>query len=61
VVKLPKETQGAIAIYTVLGMIQNNKSSYSFNVDYLPKKLLLNGQDRSDMLISIEMALQDGM
>ena len=61
VVKLPKETQGAIAMYTVLGMIQNNKSSYSFNVDYLPKKLILNGQDRSDMLISIEMALQDGM
>ena len=59
--KLPEETQQQLAMAMMTGMLQDNNSSYSFNANYVPKKLMVNGQDKSDMLMLVEMALQGGM
>ncbi len=52
--KLPSDLQGQIAMAMMTGMIQENNSTYTFNANYVPKKLTVNGKDRSDMLLLLE-------
>lgn len=56
--KLPQELQGQLSMAMMTGMLQDNNSSYGFNANYVPKKLMVNGQDKSDMLMLLEMGLQ---
>ncbi len=56
--QLPQEAQGQLAMAIMTGMLQDNNSSYGFNANYVPKKLMVNGQDKSDMLMLLEMGLQ---
>ncbi len=52
--KLPKELQSQLTIAMMTGMLQDNNSSYDFNANYKPKKLIINGQDKSGMLMLLE-------
>ncbi len=55
--QLPQELQTQLAMAMMTGMLQDNNSSYGFNANYTPKKLMVNGQDRSEMLMLLEMSL----
>lgn len=55
--KLPKELQNQLSMAIMTGMLKDNNSSYGFNVNYIPKKLMINGEDKSGMLILLEGAL----
>jgi len=59
--KLPKELQQQLAMAMMTGMLKDNNSSYSFDANYVPKKLTVNGEDKSDMLMLVEMGLQSGI
>ena len=52
--KLPQELQSQLAIAMMTGMIQDNNTSYDFNANYVPKKLIVNGQDKSSMIMLLE-------
>ena len=52
--KLPQELQNQLSIAIMTGMLKDNNSSYGFNVKYVPKKLMINGEDKSSMLILLE-------
>ncbi len=52
--RLPSDLQGQIAMAMMTGMLQENNSTYTFNANYVPKKLTVNGKDRSDMLLLLE-------
>jgi uncharacterized protein YdgA (DUF945 family) len=41
----------------MFGVVKENNSSFSLNVNYKDKRLMLNGQDRSEMLQMLEMGL----
>jgi len=56
--KLPKELQQQLAMAMMTGMLKDNNSSYSFDANYMPKKLTVNGEDKSDMLMLVEMGLK---
>ena len=56
--KLPQELQGQLSMAMMTGMLQDNNSSYDFNANYVPQKLMVNGQDKSDMLMLLKMGLQ---
>ena len=57
---LQQEVGGQLQMGTMMGMIKDNNSSYSFDVNYKSKKLTINGEDKSDMLPMVEMGLQQG-
>ncbi len=52
--KLPQELQSQLSMARMTGMLQDNNSSYGFNANYVSKKLMINGQDKSSMLMFLE-------
>ena len=59
--RLPQDVQGQLAMAIMTGMLQDNNGSYEFNANYKPKKLMVNGQDRSDMIMLLEGLRAGGM
>ena len=59
--KLPKPLQQQLSMAIMTGMLQDNNSSYRFDANYVPKKLMVNGEDKSEMLQLLEMTLGRGM
>ena len=59
--KLPAPLQQQLSMAMLTGMLQDNNSSYDFNANYVPKKLMINGEDKSEMLQLIELTLGGGM
>ena len=57
--QLPKELQSQLAMAMMTGMLEENNSSYDFNANYVPKTLMVNGKDKSGMLLLIEMGLKN--
>ncbi len=55
--KLPQELQSQLSMAIMTGMLQDNNSSYEFNANYVPKKLMINGQDKSGMLMLLDGAI----
>jgi len=59
--KLPQAIQQQLAMAMMTGMLKDNKTAYNFDANYVPKKLTVNGEDKSDMLMLVEMGLNSGM
>jgi len=59
--KLPETTKQQLSMALMTGMLQENNTSYGFNANYVPRKLMVNGQDKSEMLQLVEMTMQGGM
>jgi len=59
-VQLQQELAGQLQMGAMLGIVKENNSSFSFDANYKPKKLMLNGQDRTEMLQMLEMGLSKG-
>ncbi len=57
--KLPKKNQTQLSMAIITGMLKDNNSSYEFNANYLPTKLMINGQDKSSMLLLLKMGLEN--
>ena len=55
--QLQEELAGQLQMAKVFGILEENNSSFSFDIDYKGKRLMLNGQDRSEMLQMIETGL----
>ena len=59
--KLPQELQSQLAMAMMTGMLQDNNSSYGLNATYEPNKLMVNGQDKSSMLMLLKGLQAGGM
>jgi len=59
--KLPQDLQSQLSMAMMTGMLQDNNSSYDFNANYLPNKLMVNGQDKSSMLMLLKGLQAQGM
>ena len=57
VTKLPQELQAQLSIAMLTGLLEDTNSSYRFNANYLPPKLMVNGQDKSSMLLLLKQVL----
>ncbi len=56
--QLQQELAGQLQIGIMFGIIKENNNSYSFDVDYKPKTLMINGANRSEMLEMLEMGVK---
>lgn len=57
-----QELAGQLQMGAMFGIVHENNSSFSFNANYKPKKLTLNGEDRSEMIQMLETSLSgEGM
>ncbi len=58
---LPQQLQDALSAQiqmgSMFGVVKDNNNSYSFDVDYKPKTLLVNGENRTEMLQPLEEKL----
>ena len=54
-----QELAGQLQMGTMFGIVQETNSSFSLDVNYKDKRLMLNGQDRSEMLQMLEMGLAE--
>ena len=59
--KLPQDLQSQLAMAMMTGMLKDNNSSYEFNANYVPNKLMVNGQDKSSMLMLLKGLQAGGM
>ena len=61
IANLPKQLQQSLAsqlqMGTMFGIVKENNNSYSFDVNYKPKALMINGENRTEMLQMLEMGL----
>ncbi len=55
--KLPQEIKNQLSMAIMTGMLKDNNSSYEFNANYVPTKLMVNGQDKSSMLLLLKQVL----
>ncbi len=55
--QLQQELAGQIQMGAMFGIVKENNNSYSFDANYKPKTLTVNGRDRSEMLQMLEMGL----
>ena len=64
IANLPMELQQALAgqlqMGTMMGIVKENNSSYSFSAELKPNKLMVNGEDRSAMLEMLEQGMAIG-
>jgi uncharacterized protein YdgA (DUF945 family) len=56
-VQLQEQLSGQMQIGAMFGIIKENNNSFSLDVNYEPKTLMLNGQNRTEMLQMIETGL----
>ena len=59
--KLPQDVQSQLAMAIMTGMLQDNNSSYGFNATYEPNKLIINGQDKSSMIMLLKALQAQGL
>ena len=59
--KLPQDVQSQLAMAIMTGMLQDNNSSYGLNAIYEPNKLIINGQDKSSMLMLLKGLQAQGL
>ena len=59
--KLPKELQNQLSMAIMTGMLKDNNSSYGFNATYEPNKLIINGQDKSSMIMLLKALQAQGL
>ena len=52
------DIQQKLQMLSISGMLKHENKTYTFDANYVPKKLMVNGVDKSDMLILLEMGLQ---
>jgi len=57
---LQQELSGQLQMGAMFGVIKDNNTSFSFEADYKPKTLMVNGSDRSEMLKMLEMGMNNG-
>jgi len=55
--QLQQELAGQLQIGTMFGIVKENNNSYSFDVNYKPNSLMINGENRSEMLEMLEGSL----
>jgi len=58
VLQLPTNFQSQLQMAVATGMLKKEDSHYLFNLLYIPRKLTINGADKSGMLPLLEMGLQ---
>jgi len=51
---LPPELQQQLNMLLMMGMVKEQKHAYTFDANYTPKKLMVNGVDKSDMIRMLE-------
>lgn len=56
---LQQELTGQLQMGAMFGVIKDNNDSFSFEADYKPKTLMVNGNDRSEMLQMLEMGMNN--
>jgi hypothetical protein len=54
---LPPQLQQQVQMAMLTGMIKENNSSYSFSANYVPKKLMVNGEDKTEMIGLLQLML----
>ena len=54
---LPPQLQQQVQMAMLTGMIKDNNSSYSFSANYVPKKLMVNGEDKTEMIGLLQLML----
>ena len=55
--KLQQELAGQLQMGTMFGIVKENNNSYSFDVNYKPNSLMINGENRLEMLEMLEGSL----
>jgi len=55
--QLQKELAGQLQIGAMFGIVKENNNSYSFDVNYKPNSLMINGENRLEMLEMLEGSL----
>jgi uncharacterized protein YdgA (DUF945 family) len=55
--ELKQELSSQLQMGAMFGVIKDNNTSFSFEADYQPKTLMVNGNDRSEMLKMLEMGM----
>jgi hypothetical protein len=58
VLQLPSNFQSQLQMAIATGILKKENSNYLFNLLYIPRKLTINGTDKSGMLPLFEMSLQ---
>jgi len=56
--KLPRDVQSQLSMAMMTGVVKDNNSTLEFNAIYVPKKLTINGEDKSSMIQLAEMSMQ---
>lgn len=55
--ELKQELSAQLQMGAMFGVVKDNNTSFSFEADYKPKILMVNGNDRSEMLKMLEMGM----
>jgi uncharacterized protein YdgA (DUF945 family) len=55
--ELKQELSAQLQMGAMFGVIKDNNISFSFEADYKPKTLMVNGNDRSEMLKMLELGI----
>jgi uncharacterized protein YdgA (DUF945 family) len=56
--QLQQELAGQLQMGMMFGIVKDNNTSYTFDANYKPKELMVNGKNRTEMLQMLEMGLQ---
>ncbi|CAA6816499.1 MAG: Unknown protein [uncultured Sulfurovum sp.] len=55
--RFKQELSGQLQVGAMFGVVKDNNTSYNLDVNYKPKVLTVNGQDRTEMLQMLELGL----